>query len=140
MRAVLKLVLVLLSISVSFGWSQTVGASLQGTIYDPSGAFVAGCKVEIHNLDTGAMRTLPATAAAAIASLFCRPALTKYASPLPASGQSYSKTFDSRLDRMQCWTSSWRSQAPWNKSTSLPRAAASSLRAQPSAERYNARR
>jgi hypothetical protein len=58
MRAVLKLVLVLLSISVSFGWSQTVGASLQGTIYDPSGAFVAGCKVEIHNLDTGAMRTV----------------------------------------------------------------------------------
>src|SRR5437762_6061772 len=48
-----------------FGWAamvavlaQTVGASLQGTVSDPSGAVVANATVEIVNLDTGASHRL----------------------------------------------------------------------------------
>src|SRR5260370_8712492 len=38
--------------------AQTVGASLQGTVYDPSGAVVPSAQVEIRNVDTGGIRTL----------------------------------------------------------------------------------
>ena len=38
--------------------AQTVGASLQGTVSDPSGAAIAGAALEILNLDTGAARNL----------------------------------------------------------------------------------
>src|ERR1700730_13178718 len=39
-------------------WAQTVGAGLQGTVSDPSGAVIAGASVQITNVGTGAVRTL----------------------------------------------------------------------------------
>jgi outer membrane receptor protein involved in Fe transport len=39
-------------------WAQTVGAGLQGTVSDPSGAVIAGAAVQITNVGTGAVRTL----------------------------------------------------------------------------------
>src|SRR2546422_112332 len=35
--------------------AQTVGASLQGTITDPSGAVIPGARIEIRNAETGAI-------------------------------------------------------------------------------------
>src|SRR6266567_1423861 len=39
-------------------FGQTIGASLQGTVSDPSGAVVANATVEIVNLETGASHSL----------------------------------------------------------------------------------
>ncbi len=39
-------------------WAQTVGASLQGTVSDPSGAVIANALVQVTNVGTGATRTL----------------------------------------------------------------------------------
>src|SRR5258708_37908010 len=39
-------------------WAQTVGASLQGTVTDPSQAVIAGAAVEVRNIETGAVRSL----------------------------------------------------------------------------------
>jgi hypothetical protein len=44
------------------GWAQTVGASLQGTVSDSSGAGIANAGIEIHNVETGLSRTLIADA------------------------------------------------------------------------------
>lgn len=38
--------------------AQTVGASLQGTVYDPSGGFVAGASIEIRNVEKGDVHAL----------------------------------------------------------------------------------
>lgn len=38
--------------------AQTVGASLQGTVYDPSGGFVPGATIEIRSVEKGGVRTL----------------------------------------------------------------------------------
>jgi len=38
--------------------AQTVGASLQGTVYDPSGRFVPGATIEIRNVEKGGTRAL----------------------------------------------------------------------------------
>ena len=35
--------------------AQTAGASLQGAITDPSGALIPHARVEIHNINTGAV-------------------------------------------------------------------------------------
>ena len=43
--------------------AQTVGASLQGTVTDPSGAVIANAMVQIANVGTGAVRTLSSDAA-----------------------------------------------------------------------------
>ncbi len=48
----------LLCFALSPVFGQTVGASLQGTIHDPSGAVVPGAEVEIRNVETGATRIL----------------------------------------------------------------------------------
>src|SRR5260370_1627304 len=40
--------------------AQTVGASLQGTVHDPSGAVLPTAQVEIRNVETGATRVLTA--------------------------------------------------------------------------------
>jgi hypothetical protein len=44
--------------AVVAAYAQTVGASLQGAVTDPSGAVVPGAQVEIRSVDTGASRTL----------------------------------------------------------------------------------
>src|SRR5712692_8830786 len=51
-------VLFALLLAVTGANAQTVGASLQGTVYDPSGAVVPGAQVEIRSVDTGVSRTL----------------------------------------------------------------------------------
>jgi outer membrane receptor protein involved in Fe transport len=38
--------------------AQTVGASLQGTVYDPSGGFVPGATIEIRSVEKGGVRAL----------------------------------------------------------------------------------
>jgi outer membrane receptor protein involved in Fe transport len=38
--------------------AQTVGASLQGTVYDPTGRFVPGATIEIRDVEKGGMRAL----------------------------------------------------------------------------------
>jgi outer membrane receptor protein involved in Fe transport len=47
-------------ISAGSSLAQTVGASLQGTVYDPSGRFVPGATIEIRNVEKGGARTLTA--------------------------------------------------------------------------------
>ncbi len=55
-----KLLLLLagLLLSAGAGFAQTVGASLQGTIADPSGAVVPKAQVEVRNAGTGASSSL----------------------------------------------------------------------------------
>src|SRR5882762_7432396 len=52
--------LLLCSAALSGAFAQTVGASLQGTVYDPSGAVVPHAEITIRNVDTEAIRTLVA--------------------------------------------------------------------------------
>ncbi len=50
-----------LAVLASSGVSaQTVGAGLQGTVYDPSGAVVPNASIEIRSVDKGSVRTLRA--------------------------------------------------------------------------------
>ena len=58
MRLACGVVFLSLVINISTCLAQTVGASLQGTVYDPSGAFVANASIEIRNVEKGASRTL----------------------------------------------------------------------------------
>lgn len=39
-------------------WAQTVGASLRGTVYDPSGSVVPNASIEVRSVDKGSVRTL----------------------------------------------------------------------------------
>src|SRR5260370_35465778 len=48
----------LLLLTILPAFPQTVGASLQGSITDPSGAIIPGAKIEIRNLDTGVISSL----------------------------------------------------------------------------------
>src|SRR5713101_6952675 len=57
MKAMLRVLLVCTA-ALASALAQTVGASLQGTVYDPSGAIVPQAEVAIRNVDTGAVRTL----------------------------------------------------------------------------------
>jgi len=47
-----------LVVNTSTCMAQTIGASLQGTVYDPSGGFVPGAAIEIRNVEQGAVRAL----------------------------------------------------------------------------------
>ena len=58
MRAVRGLLFLSLVINTTTCSAQTVGASLQGTVYDPSGGFVPGAAIEIRNVEQGAVRAL----------------------------------------------------------------------------------
>jgi Carboxypeptidase regulatory-like domain/TonB dependent receptor-like, beta-barrel/TonB-dependent Receptor Plug Domain len=59
MKTMLR-VLLLCSAALACAFAQTVGASLQGTVYDPSGAVVPHAEITIRNVDTEAIRTLVA--------------------------------------------------------------------------------
>ena len=52
------LFLSVLFVNGSVSLAQTVGASLQGTVYDPSGRFVPGAQIEILNVEKNAARSL----------------------------------------------------------------------------------
>jgi outer membrane receptor protein involved in Fe transport len=54
---------VFLLTSVAFGQSSIGGATLNGTVTDPSGAAIAGAKVTVNNSDTGLTRTTATTEA-----------------------------------------------------------------------------
>jgi hypothetical protein len=57
MKLILRIMFTCL-LSLGSAFAQTVGASLQGTVSDPSGAVIPGVQVEIRHLETGATRTL----------------------------------------------------------------------------------
>src|SRR6202171_6578255 len=57
MKAMLRILLVCWA-ALASALAQSVGASLQGTVYDPSGAVVPQAEIAIRNVDTGAIRTL----------------------------------------------------------------------------------
>src|ERR1041385_1953753 len=59
MKVLLQMVLIG-CVAPGAAFAQTVGASLQGTVHDPSGAVVPGAEVEIRNVETGAARMLKA--------------------------------------------------------------------------------
>ena len=58
MRVAWGAIFLSLMISVDSSSAQTVGASLQGTVYDPSGGYVPGASIEIRNVENGGVRTL----------------------------------------------------------------------------------
>src|SRR5216684_631579 len=58
MRAAWGVLFLSLVVNTSTCSAQTVGASLQGTVYDPSGGFVPGAAIEIRNVEQGAVRAL----------------------------------------------------------------------------------
>src|SRR5207249_11266786 len=58
MRAAWGVLFLSLVVNTSNCSAQTVGASLQGTVYDPSGGFVPGAAIEIRNVEQGAVRAL----------------------------------------------------------------------------------
>src|SRR2546430_2735271 len=58
MRAAWGVLFLSLVVNTSACLAQTIGASLQGTVYDPSGGFVPGAAIEIRNAEQGAVRAL----------------------------------------------------------------------------------
>src|SRR3979490_3323697 len=58
MRAAWGVLFLFLIVNASTCTAQTVGASLQGTVYDPSGAFVPDAAIEIRNIEQGATRAV----------------------------------------------------------------------------------
>lgn len=60
MRAAWGVLFLALIFCAASSSAQTVGASLQGTVYDPSGAFVPGASIEIRNVEKGGVRTVTA--------------------------------------------------------------------------------
>src|SRR5437899_11398436 len=58
MRAAWGVLFLSLVVNTSSCLAQTVGASLQGTVYDPSGGFVPGAAIEVRNAEQGAVRAL----------------------------------------------------------------------------------
>jgi hypothetical protein len=55
---VVSILLVCLLTSLSFAQSDIGGATLNGTVFDPSGANVAGAKITVANIATGFSRTI----------------------------------------------------------------------------------
>src|SRR6267143_1803306 len=54
MRAAWGVLFLSLVVNTSTCLAQTIGASLQGTVYDPSGGFVPGATIKIRNAEQGA--------------------------------------------------------------------------------------
>jgi len=57
----LSLLLALISLAATVR-AQIVGATINGTVHDTTGAIVPGAKVEVRQLETGATRTLTTSA------------------------------------------------------------------------------
>jgi outer membrane receptor protein involved in Fe transport len=55
---VLRRVLLTYCLLLGTAYAQTVGASLQGTVYDQSGAFVPNVTIEIRSVDKGTLHTV----------------------------------------------------------------------------------
>ena len=49
--------ILVLFLGVAFAWAQGVDATLTGSVTDPSGASVAGCRIAVRNQDTGVTRS-----------------------------------------------------------------------------------
>src|SRR5262245_33198582 len=58
MRSGLVFVLMVLAACASSSAGQTVGASMQGTVSDATGAVIAGAKVTVRNVDTGVSKEI----------------------------------------------------------------------------------
>src|SRR5437762_11908178 len=58
MRAAWGVLFLSLVVNAGTVLAHTVGASVQGTVYDPSGGFVPGAAIEIRNAEQGAVRAL----------------------------------------------------------------------------------
>src|ERR1700693_4101595 len=73
--------------------AQVTGATLSGTVTDPSGSVIAGAEVAIKNLGTGIVRTLTTDSA----GLFSAPNLDPASYEVTISAAGFSKTVQSNL-------------------------------------------
>ena len=93
--AVLALVILAVTVAASPAKAQVSGATLSGTITDPSGAAIAGAKVSIANRATGENREVTTNAAGFYAAPNLLPGL--YEVTASASGFSTAKQSDLTL-------------------------------------------
>jgi len=56
-RRILPLLLTLIVAAVSVGWSQSITATLRGTVHDAAGAVIPGATVTVRNNGTGITHT-----------------------------------------------------------------------------------
>src|SRR5579863_7002900 len=93
--AVLALVILAVTIAASPAYAQVSGATLSGTITDPSGAAIAGAKVSIANKATGITRDVTTDAAGLYSAPNLQPGV--YDVTVSASGFSAAKQADVTL-------------------------------------------
>src|SRR6266699_3628011 len=92
----LSVVLILFAaavLSASYAYAQVSGATVSGTITDPSGAAIAGAKVTITNTATGVARDVTADAA----GFYQAPNLLPGPYEVTASASGFSTTKQSNL-------------------------------------------
>ena len=73
--------------------AQVTGATVSGTITDPSGSVVAGAQVDIKNLGTGIVRTVTTDSA----GLYSAPNLIPGSYEVAVSAPGFSKSVQSNL-------------------------------------------
>src|SRR2546422_9378720 len=85
-RLSLLLILVIAVVSHSHVWAQVAGATLSGTISDPSGAVIPFAMVSIRDEDTGIVRTVTADSAALYTAPNLRPSTYDVTVSFPGFG------------------------------------------------------